>query len=174
MIEKFRDSLSKLVVLAETDSETMTELYGDLKMSDICNVLQDLLLEEYRQRDVYESYRYMLFGPSGIPVKEHLEEHMNEEMEHVDILQRYIVSLNEVPVTKRLEIPAPKKMDLEGLMELNLELENLAVSKYSAVTKALEKLNHPAHVALINDIQTIVSQEQEHVHDLERWLREGF
>jgi bacterioferritin (cytochrome b1) len=166
------ESYAKFVVLAHSGREALADTLGDIVGVDIVETLQDLLKEEYRQRDVYESYRYLLFGASGIGVKEHLEEHMAEEMGHVDLLQRYIVSLGKVPTTERMPIPVPQEYNLRSLMAMNLELERTAVEKYSIVISGLENLGNRNHVALINDLQTIVSQEQEHVHDLERWTKE--
>ncbi len=166
------ESYGKFIVVANSGRKTLADTLGDIMAIDIVETLQDLLKEEYLQRDVYESYRYLLFGPQAIGVKEHLEEHMVEEMAHIDILQRYLVSLGQIPTTERHPIPVPITFNLRSLMELNLSLEQKALEKYSIVVKGLEALNNMAHVALLNDLQTITSQEQEHVHDLERWTKD--
>jgi bacterioferritin (cytochrome b1) len=166
------ESYGKFVVIANSGYESLVDTLGLITGFDIVATLQDLLMEEYLQRDVYESYRYLLFGASGIGVKDHLEEHMAQEMGHIDTLQRYIVSLGQVPTTERFPIPAPIQYNLNSLMLLNLELERKALEKYSIVVHGLEALNNKLHVALINDLETITSEEQEHCHDLERWIKD--
>ncbi len=163
---------AKFIILANSGKKSLDETLGLITKGDIVGVLQELYKDECRQQEVYENYRYLLFGPAGIGVKEHLEEHMKEEQGHRDVLQRYIVSLNSVPTIDRHPIPIPNQMNLRGLMKLNLELEYSTVEKYSLVVKGLEKTDSAYHVALLNDLQTITSQETEHVQDLERWLRE--
>lgn len=165
-------SHSKYIVAANSGREEMEEIFGRIDKDDLIETIQDLLLEEYLQRDVYENYRYLLFGPDGIGVKEHLEEHMLEEMEHIDILQRYLVSLGGIPSTDRKKIPVPEEYSLDGLMKLNLELENNAVEKYSLIINGLSEI--PEHIAIRIDLENILVQEQEHVHDLERWLKEKY
>jgi len=103
-----------------------------------------------------------------------LDEHYDEETAHVRILQRYLVALNAIPTLERFPISKPDTNDLEGLMRLNHALEMEAVERYSIVAKGLEGLNDSKHVALINDLQTIASEETEHSQDLGRWLKENF
>lgn len=164
------ESFGKFIVFANLGKEAK-RVVGDINSNDLIEVLQDLLKAEYLQRDIYESYRYLLFGAEGIAIKAHLEEHMVEEMVHIDTLQRYIVSLGGIPTLSREEIPTPNEYTLNSLLEMNLAKEKDAVEKYSIAIKAIENMNNILHAALLNDLEDIVSQEQEHVHDLERWLK---
>lgn len=165
-------SIAKFIILASSGKESLEETLGRIVKGDIVGALQELLKKEYLQRDTYDSYRYLFFSPMGINIKDHLEEHLADEMSHIDTLQRYIVSLGEIPTLERYEIP---KCDtqLKALMEMNLGLETETVELYSAVIKGLESLDKSKHVALISDLEDIVVSEQEHCHDLERWLKEG-
>lgn len=164
-------TLAKLILLGKHRKETVAEVLGDISHDDVVDALQDLLKQEYLQRDVYESFRYLLFSPAGIPVREHLEEHMGEEMGHIDTLQRYIVGYGSVPTLVRLPVRDLGEYNLKSIMQYNLELEKDAVRNYSLTIGALEKLG-PEFVALKNELENIVVQESEHVHDLERWLKE--
>lgn len=166
------ESYGKFIVAANSGREVLSDTLGDINGNDIVNTLQDLYKDECRQQDVYENYRYLLFGPQGIGVMEHLEEHMKEEQSHRSLLQRYIVSLGHFPTVDRHLIPTLGEYNLKSLMQLNLKLELEAVEKYSIVVKGIEGLNNLIHVALLNDLQEITSQETEHMQDLERWLKE--
>lgn len=170
--EKTNAAYAKLIVIANSGVQILLDTLGAIVISDIVETLQDLYKDECRQQEVYENYRYLLLGPSGIGVKEHLEEHMKDEQKHRDILQRYLVSLNKIPTTDRHLIPTLEVYSLDSLMRLNLELETSTVEKYSIVVKGIEALNNPAHVALLNDLQNITSEETEHMQDLQRWLKE--
>ncbi len=164
------ESFGKFIIFANLGKEAK-KVVGNVDANDLIAVLQDLLKAEYLQRDIYESYRYLLFGADGIAIKEHLEEHMVEEMSHIDTLQRYIVSLGGTPTLEREIIPTPTEYKLNSLLEMNLSKEKDAVEKYSIAIKAVENMNNILHAALINDLEDIVSQEQEHEHDLQRWLK---
>lgn len=168
------ESFAKFIVLSNSGRKSLEETLGLVEQGDIVEVLQELLKLEYLQKDVYESYQYLLLGPEGISVAEHLDEHYDEETAHVRTLQRYLVSLGAIPTLERYEIPKPETNDLAGLMKLNYGLENDAVERYSVIAKGLENLNDSRHVALINDLQTIASEETEHSQDLGRWLRTDF
>ena len=168
------ESFAKFIVIANSGKKSLDETLGLINQGDIVAVLQELLKHEYLQKDVYETYQYLLLGPEGIAVSEHLDEHYDEETAHVRILQRYLVALNAIPTLERFPISKPDTNDLEGLMRLNHALEMEAVERYSIVAKGLEGLNDSKHVALINDLQTIASEETEHSQDLGRWLKENF
>lgn len=135
----------------------------------VCEMLQSLLQDEYLQRDVYEQYSYLLFGPSGIPVQEHLKEHLEEEMAHIETLQRYLTAFGEVPSVERKPIPVVPAT-LKDIMELDQRLEKAAVERYSEAIKMLESCD-AEFIPLRVDLEDIVSQEQEHLMDLDRWLK---
>lgn len=165
------ETLAKLLLLRQHDKYTVAEVLGELRLQDVVDALQDLLMKEYLQRDVYESFRYMLFSPAGIPIRSHLEEHMMEEMNHIDVLQRYIVGYSKLPTLERYPVKDLGEYSLKAIMEYNLELEQDAVNSYSLLISALGKQG-PEYIALISELENIVVQEAEHVHDLQRWLKE--
>lgn len=164
------ESFGKFIIIAELGKKEASK-YVTAKTTDILDVLQELLKDEYLQRDLYENYRYLLFGADGIPIMEHLEDHLNEEMKHANTLQRYIVSLGGVPTTERHIIPHVEKGNLKELLHLNLKHEKAAVEKYSIAIKAIEEIGNVLHAALINDLEDITSDETNHAQDLERWLK---
>lgn len=142
-------------------------------MSDrIITLLENLLLAEYLQRDVYETYSFYILGVASGPVQEHLLTHRKEEEQHIATLQRYLVSLGAEPLLKRLSIPDISP-PLENILREDLKLERSAVKNYSEAVRYLEKLDSAQYKSLQIDLENILVQEQEHVHDLERWLSRG-
>ena len=146
---------SQMAIAAEVEDEL------------IFDTLQDLLQDECLQRDVYEAYDYLLLGPEDA-VREHIAEHLEEEMEHIRVLQRYLVANNYKPTTIRKEIPSID-LSFEGILRANLKLEEDAVSKYTAAIIMLEGMEK--FTALRVDLENTLSQEQEHTHDLQIWLK---
>lgn len=153
-------------------------------MSEIQNrvieMLQGLLLDEYLQRDVYEAYQYSLFGVASPSIQEHLKEHMDEEMGHILTLQRYLMELGgEVPLNRH---PVPRlESNMDAILKRDLELENAAVMHYAQAIGFLDGLecaegeefcDKARFTALRVDLENILVEEQEHVHDLIQWLNQ--
>ena len=137
----------------------------------IVKLLEDLLLREYLQRDVYETYSYWLFGLSAPGIQKHLEEHMEEEMKHIETLQRYLMYYKGQPLIKRTKIPEIET-DIIEILQYDLALEVEAVENY---TEAIEYLSQDReYTSLKVDLENILAQEQEHVHDLYQWLETSY
>jgi len=143
------------------------------KYRQLLELLNNLLLIEYQQRDVYETYSYYLFGLSSPGIQEHLEEHRKEEDEHIKTLQRYLAALDAEPLLKRLEIPTINP-PIKNILKEDLRLERDAIKYYSDAIAEIEKIvenGEREFTALRVDLENILVQEQEHVHDLIQWLR---
>lgn len=148
--------------------------------SHIVEMLQGLLLDEYLQRDVYEAYQYSLFGVAVPGIQEHLKEHMDDEMKHIIILQRYLMELGgEVPLDRH---PVPNvEATMDAILKKDLELENQAIAHYAQTIGFLDGLecaesdkfcDKLRFTALRVDLENILTEEQEHVHDLIQWLNQ--
>lgn len=138
---------------------------------EVVALLNGLLLKEYQQRDMYESYHYLLFGTASSPLQEHLKEHMQQEESHIEVLQRYIVGYGSTPTLQRLEIPRVEPATVDGILHQDLALEHEAVQAYTKAILVLE--SDSDYTSLRVDLENILVQEQEHVHDLEQWLKKN-
>tara|TARA_Y100001935_G_C17075036_1_gene393486 strand:- start:53 stop:502 length:450 start_codon:yes stop_codon:yes gene_type:complete len=138
-----------------------------MNKAEVIEKLTQLLQREYLQRDIYETYSYYLFGVASPAIQEHLKGHLAEEQLHIETLQRYLMGFGARPVTQRMKVPVIDPLKLENILEINFELENEAVEKYSETIEALE--GHVEYVSLRVDLEDILKQEQEHSHDLIRW-----
>ena len=137
-------------------------------MDDVVSIIKELLVREYLQRDVYETYSYWLFGLNSPAIQSHLEEHMKQEMRHIRILQRYLMDRCEEPFVARLPIPVISRPKLVDVLKLNLKLEDEAIERYTEAIEIIEKA--PKLTSLRIDLENILTEEQEHVHDLKQWL----
>jgi bacterioferritin (cytochrome b1) len=131
-------------------------------------LLKDLLQREFLQRDIYETYSFYLFGKESPAIQEHLKVHLQEELLHIETLQRYLMGLGASPVTTRTSIPSIQPLTLDAILDINFELEQAAVKKYSEAIEALE--GDVTYTSIRVDLEDILKQEQEHTHDLIQWL----
>jgi bacterioferritin (cytochrome b1) len=136
---------------------------------DVVEMLQTLLKSEFRQRDLYEAYDWVLSGSVSISVKEHLLEHLEDEMTHASTLQRFLTGLGVNPTLERHPIPEVEPCTYTKILEKDLELEKEAVENYTKAIAKLEGLEE--WTSLRVELENILIAEQEHVHDLERWIK---
>lgn len=136
----------------------------------IIDLLNELLIDEYRQRDFYETYSYYLFGLPSPGIQDHLKKHIAAENSHIEVLQRFLSGLGAEPLIMRKALPKIKNISLQKILEIDLELELQAVKNYSNAISILESAG-PAFASLRVALENILNDEQEHVHDITRWLR---
>jgi len=131
-------------------------------------LLQMALVGEYQQWDLYTAYASRLKGTEREPVADHFKEHAGDELGHIELLQRYLVSLGQNPTLQRK--PLPEMSDdatIEEIVRLQLQYEQDAVGLYKKILNFL-----PDNEPLKLDIESIITKEQEHVHDLELMLKD--
>lgn len=151
---------------------------SQITIDRVVELLQHLLLDEYLQRDVYEAYYYELLGTAAPGIQDEIKEHLDEEMEHILILQRYLMELGGNPPRNRHPIPKVEP-NMGAILKKDLELEYKAVAHYAQAIGFLDGLecaegeemcDKQRFTALRVDLENILVQEQEHVHDLIQWL----
>jgi bacterioferritin (cytochrome b1) len=129
-------------------------------------LLQLALLGEYQQWDLYTAYASRLKGEARGPVADEFKAHAEEELGHIELIQRHLVSMGENPSVSRKPLPAmPPEAANQDFIRLQLQFEKDAVSLYERILDVL-----PENEALKLDIETVLTKEQEHVHDLELLL----
>lgn len=157
------ESFGKFIVISELGKKEAFK-YVKANASDVLNVLQSLLKDEYFQRDLYENYLYLLSTADNIQIFDHFKEHIADEMEHALILQKYITLLDGKPTTERHQIPTISTID--DLIITNIKYEDAAVNNYNIAIKAISEIDCIIHASLISDLLLILSKEIEHSKDL--------
>lgn len=133
----------------------------------IVGLLQIALLGEYQQWDLYTSYASRLKGESRNAISDEFKAHAEEELGHIEMLQRYIVSMGEIPTTHRRPVlDMPKDATVQDIVEMQLSFEKDAVALYQKILNLLDDDRMPLSV----DLEAIMALEMEHVHDLELLL----
>lgn len=139
---------------------------NDISSYKVANLLQEALMMEFQQWDLYYAYKSEIKGLSRDPVIEHFEEHAADEATHIDVLQRYLVSMSEIPTKNRHPIPTLELAEVENIIALQLKHELQAIEKYKEILNALGDTNNPLRI----EIENILIKEQEHAQDLQLYV----
>jgi len=130
-------------------------------------LLQIALVGEYQQWDLYTAYASRLKGMARNSVADEFKAHAGEEQGHIDLLQRYLVSMGVNPTLQRKPIPElSSEATMKDIVLLQLKFEKDAVTLYKKILNIL-----PENEPLKLDIESVIVKEQEHVHDLELLLK---
>lgn len=130
-------------------------------------LLQTALAAEYLQWNLYTTYASRLKGFSRDTIANEFRCHAQEELDHIDLLQRYIIAMGHTPTVMRKSIPdLPSTATIKDIVLLQHAFEKEAVELY---TKLLDLVDDDA---LRVDLENILVKEKEHVHELELMLEE--
>jgi len=167
--EPNKPNIAKTLKKIKIAQEAISDLKVKLTQTDdkpLLPLLQEALKAEFQQWDLYYAYKSMLKGLPRDPIADHFEEHAGDEAEHIDVLQRYIVGMGEVPTVERRPIPTLEEPTIEAIIAMQLKFELEAVDLYKKILGQLEDTS-----PLKLEIENILIKEQEHAHDLQLLLR---
>ena len=151
----------------QDESEDVVEIEKG-KDETIIGLLQLALVGEYQQWDLYTAYASRLKGLARTPVADEFTAHADEEQSHIELIQRYLVSLGQIPTLQRKKLPEmPEGASIRDIVQLQLKFEQDAVNLYKKILAVVPD-NDPLRI----DIENVMSKEQEHVHDLELLLKQ--
>ena len=138
--------------MAETNNPALRELIQGL---------QEDLSREYQAIIAYTVYSNALKGAQWMNIAGELKKHAQEELQHALIISDQIDYLGEMPNG------TPKQVKLsdqpEEMLRFDLDNETETIKAYRKRVKQAEAVGH---YALAEQIRKIISQEQEHQHDL--------
>lgn len=134
-------------------------------MTALVSLLQMALKGEYQQWDMYSHYKDVLRGSDRTAISEEFVLHAQEELAHIDTLQRYLVGFGVVPTIERDMIPLSSSYKKDDILRLQIEFEKKAVKTYQQILLVLKETS-PLRIELEN----ILAKEKEHVQDLELLL----
>jgi len=116
-------------------------------------ILNNLLLKEYQQRDACDSYGYILAQDQSLFNK--VKEHFDRESPRLEFLQKCIVSLKGKPASNRLSVPALSQNTPAGVIALHLQMELENIGDYEAAILTLPS----EHVSLKAELTKILNEE---------------
>jgi len=138
--------------MAETNNPAFRELIQGL---------QEDLSREYQAIIAYTVYSNVLKGAQWMNIAGELKKHAHEELQHALIIADQIDYLGEMPNATPKEVKLSEKA--EDMLRFDLNNETETIKSYRKRVRQAEALGH---YALAEQIRQIISQEQEHQHDL--------
>lgn len=130
-------------------------------LKDLIQGLQEDLSREYQAIIAYTVYSNALKGAKWMSIAGELRKHAAEELQHALIIADQIDYLGEMPNSTPKEVKLSEKA--EEMLHFDLDNETTTIKNYRKRVKQAEGLGH---YALAEQIRKIISQEQEHQHDL--------
>jgi bacterioferritin len=130
----------------------------------IAALIKDLnedLAREYQAIIAYTVYSNVLKGAQWMSIAAELKLHAAQELQHAMIIADQIDYLGGMPANA----PKPVKLSdkTEDMIRFDLDNETETIKNYRQRVKQAEAVGH---YALAEQLRTIISQEQEHQHDL--------
>ena len=137
---------------------------ADIKPSglqDLIQGLQEDLSREYQAIISYVVYSRALKGAQWMSIADQLEKHAHDELEHALIISDQIDYLGAMPNSTPANVRLSDKA--EEMLRFDLENETNTIKAYRKRVAQAEALGH---YALAEEIREIISEEQDHQHDL--------
>lgn len=130
-------------------------------IQDLIVALNDDLAREYQAIIAYTVYSNVLSGAQWMSIASELKKHAAEELQHAMIIADQIDYLGGMPTAT----PKPVKLSekAEDMIRFDLDNETETIKNYRQRLKQAEAIGH---YALAEQLRQIISQEQEHQHDL--------
>lgn len=127
----------------------------------LINDLNEDLAREYQAIIAYTVYSNVLKGAQWMNIAGELKLHAAQELQHALIVADQIDYLGGMPTA----VPKPVKLSdkPEEMIRFDLDNETETIRNYRQRVRQAEELGH---YALAEQLRTIISNEQEHQHDL--------
>lgn len=136
----------------------------DKKKAAVEQLIKDLnedLAREYQAIIAYVVYGNVIKGAQWMNIADELKKHAAEELQHALIIADQIDYLGGMPTATPKEVKLSDKP--EEMCRFDLDNETETIKNYRKRVKQAEDLGH---FALAEQLRKIISQEQEHQHDL--------
>jgi bacterioferritin len=130
-------------------------------LQELIQGLQEDLSREYQAIIAYTVYSNVLKGAQWMNIAAELKLHAQEELQHAMVISDQIDYLGAIPNATPKEVKLSEKP--EEMLRFDLDNETETIKAYRKRVKQAEAVGH---YALAEQIRKILSQEQEHQHDL--------
>ena len=134
---------------------------GSTAIAELIEGLNEDLAREYQAIIAYTVYSSVLTGAQWMNIADELKLHAAEELQHALIIADQIDYLGGTPTATPKEVKLSKKP--EEMIRFDLDNETETIKNYRQRVKQAEAVGH---YALAEQLRRIITQEQEHQHDL--------
>ena len=130
-------------------------------LKELIEGLQEDLSREYQAIIAYTVYSNVLKGAQWMNIAAELQTHAAQELQHAMIIADQLDYLGAVPNATPKTVKLSEKP--EEMLRFDLDNETETIKAYRKRVKQAEGVGH---YALAEQVRTIITQEQEHQHDL--------
>jgi bacterioferritin len=130
-------------------------------LKELIDALNEDLAREYQAIIAYTVYSSVITGAQYMNIAAELKIHAQQELQHALTLADQIDYLGGMPTATPKTVKLSSKA--EEMLRFDLENENETIRNYRVRVKQAEALGH---YALSEELRKIISQEQNHQHDL--------
>jgi bacterioferritin len=130
-------------------------------IQELIDALNEDLAREYQAIIGYTVYSNKISGAKWMNIAAELKLHAAQELEHAMIIADQIDYLGGMPTAKPKLVKLSDKA--EDMIRFDLENETETIKNYRQRVKQAEAVGH---YALAEQLRTIITQEQNHQHDL--------
>jgi len=130
-------------------------------LQELIQGLQEDLSREYQAIIAYTVYSNVLKGAKWMSIAAELKKHASEELQHALIIADQVDYLGGMPTATPKTVKLSEKP--EDMLQFDLDNETETIKNYRERVQQAEALGH---YALAEQLRKIISQEQEHQHDL--------
>lgn len=141
--------------------ETKADQDRQQALKDLVNALNEDLAREYQAIIAYTIYSNVLKGAQYMSIADELKNHAAQELQHALIIADQIDYLGGMPTNTPKPVKVSEKP--EDMLRFDLDNETETIKNYRQRVKQAEAVGH---YALADQLRKIISQEQEHQHDL--------
>lgn len=141
--------------------EPKAKQHNHKQLKELIDALNEDLAREYQAIIGYTVYSSVLTGAKWMSIAAELKLHAAEELQHALIIADQIDYLGGMPTATPKLVKLSDKA--EEMIRFDLDNETETISHYRQRVKQAEALGH---YALADQLRKIISQEQEHQHDL--------
>ncbi|HEX3987060.1 MAG TPA: ferritin-like domain-containing protein [Acidobacteriaceae bacterium] len=130
-------------------------------VKELVDALNEDLAREYQAIIAYTVYSNVLKGAQWMSIAAELQKHAAEELQHALIIADQIDYLGGMPTATPKAVKLSEKA--EEMLRFDLDNETVTIKNYRQRVRQAEALGH---YALAEQLRQIITQEQEHQHDL--------
>jgi bacterioferritin len=130
-------------------------------LQELIDGLQEDLSREYQAIIAYTVYSNVLKGAQWMNIAAELTKHATQELQHALVIADQIDYLGAMPNASPKAVKLSEKP--EEMLQFDLDNETETIRAYRKRVRQAEAVGH---YALAEQIRNIISQEQEHQHDL--------
>jgi bacterioferritin len=132
-----------------------------ISRDEMVRLLNEDLAREYQAVIAYVVYSQTMKGPEYLHIKEELEKHAGEELDHAIRIAKQIDYFGGAPTVVPAKVKTSDKAT--DMLKFDLENERVTIKHYRERIRQAEAMGE---FALSEELREIIREEQEHLTDL--------